>query len=73
MVFCTALMAIAVIIGVVALVEGADLDPDRTLDALLILAVGGAVGALTYFGTTHLFGLEEPAIMLRRIRGFKRR
>jgi putative peptidoglycan lipid II flippase len=67
MVIATALMAIAVIVVVVALVEGAGLDPDRTLDALLILLVGGITGAVTYFATIHLFGLEEPTIMLRRL------
>jgi putative peptidoglycan lipid II flippase len=69
MVLCTAIMAITVIIALVALVEGARLEPGRTLDALLILAVGGSLGALTYFATTHLLGLEEPAVMLRRVGG----
>jgi hypothetical protein len=60
-------MALVVAASVVALVEGAGLDPDRTLDALLILIGGGATGVLAYFGCAHLLGLDEPAILLRRV------
>jgi putative peptidoglycan lipid II flippase len=73
MVLATGVMAVAVIVSVVALVEAANLDPDQTLDALLILVVGGSAGAATYFATTHLFGLEEPGLMLRRVLGMVRR
>jgi hypothetical protein len=73
MALATALMAVAVIVAVVTLVEGASLDPDRSLDALLILIVGGSVGAIAYLVTTHLFGLDEPAIMLRRLTAMRGR
>ena len=65
----TVAMAIAVAASVVGLVEGAGLDPDSTFDALLILIVGGTTGGLTYFGAAHLLGLDEPAILLRRVSG----
>jgi putative peptidoglycan lipid II flippase len=73
MALATAVMAVAVIVAVVTLVEGASLDPDRSLDALLILIVGGSVGAIAYLVTTHLFGLDEPAIMLRRLTAMRGR
>ncbi len=63
----TGAMALVVAVAVVALVEGAGLDPDRTLDALLILIAGGATGVLAYFGAAHLLGLDEPAIFVRRV------
>jgi putative peptidoglycan lipid II flippase len=69
MVLATAAMAFIVAVSVVALVEGAGLNPDRSFDALLILFVGGATGVLAYFGSAHLVGLDEPAILLRRVSG----
>jgi hypothetical protein len=69
MAVATGVMAVVVAASVVALVEGAMLDPDSTLDALVILIVGGATGVLAYFGSAHLVGLDEPAILMRRVSG----
>ena len=67
MAVATGVMAIAVAACAVLLVEGAGLDPDRTFDALVSLIAGAVTGTLTYFGAAQVLGLDEPAILLRRI------
>ena len=64
----------AVVAGcLVGLEEGADLDPNRSMDALAIIAVCAGLGATAYAAAAQAMGLEEPLQLARRLRGLVRR
>jgi putative peptidoglycan lipid II flippase len=73
MVTATVLMGAAVVAVYVGLTEGSSLDTAHGLDALALVVVCAAVGAAVYAGAGRALGLEEPALLLKRVRGLTRR
>jgi putative peptidoglycan lipid II flippase len=73
MAVATAVMGVVVAACYAGLTEGAALDANQGVDALAILAVCAAAGGLVYVGVTRMLGLEEPALLVRRVGGLMRR
>jgi hypothetical protein len=73
MVVATALMGVAVAAVYAGLPEVASLDTKHGLDALAILVVCAGAGVAVYAGAGRAMGLEEPALLLRRVWGLLRR
>jgi putative peptidoglycan lipid II flippase len=66
------LMAAATGACVVALLHGAGLDLGRGAEALLVLLVASVSGGGVYLMAASLLGLEEPRVLLRRLRAVVR-
>ena len=73
MAVATALMGVAVAAVYAGLPEVASLDTKHGLDALAILVVCAGAGVAVYAGAGRAMGLEEPALLLRRVWGLLRR
>jgi hypothetical protein len=55
--------------GVYALLDlGAGLDVERGVEALAVVAAATAAGGGVYLATTAILGLDEPRVLLGRIR-----
>jgi putative peptidoglycan lipid II flippase len=56
-------------VGVYALLDlGAGLEVERGVEALVVVAAASSAGAAVYLGVTYAWGLEEPRVLLRRLR-----